>query len=170
MGNLFQELKRRKVFRVAVAYAVVAWVLIQISGEVLPALQMPEWTVSFVTVLLLLGFPLALLLGWAYEITPQGVRADSAPPSQSATTTPSDRKLIYATFGLVLLVAGFQISDRFLTGEPTSLSPVDGEPTLSTVEVTRTNLNMGLSSSEFYSSLNTGIDITPDGRAVIVSS
>jgi hypothetical protein len=65
MGNLFQELKRRKVFRVAAAYAVVAWILIQIGGEVLPALQMPEWTVSFVTVILLMGFPVALLLAWA---------------------------------------------------------------------------------------------------------
>ena len=69
MGSLFQELKRRKVFRVAVAYAVVAWVLIQISREFLPALQMPQWIVSFVTVLLLLGFPVALLLGWATNCT-----------------------------------------------------------------------------------------------------
>ena len=65
MGNLFQELKRRKVFRVAAVYAVVAWVLIQVADTVLPALQMPDWTVSFVTVLFILGFPIAIVLACA---------------------------------------------------------------------------------------------------------
>ena len=67
MGNLFEEFKRRKVFRVAAVYAVVSWVLIQVADTVLPALQMPDWTVSFVTVLFILGFPIAVILAWAYE-------------------------------------------------------------------------------------------------------
>lgn len=87
MNELLQELKRRKVFRVSVVYAVVAWVLIEVSATVLPALQMPEWTVSFVTILLILGFPVAIVLAWAYEITPEGIRRDSevsdAPVSDS---------------------------------------------------------------------------------------
>lgn len=77
MGDLFQELKRRKVFQVAAVYAVVAWLLIQVADTVLPALQMPDWTVSFVTVLFFLGFPIAVILAWAYELTPQGLRTES---------------------------------------------------------------------------------------------
>ena len=115
MGNLFQELKRRKVFRVAVAYAIVAWVLIQISSEALPALQMPDWTVSFVTVLLLLGFPVALLLGWAFELTPDGIKADTGIQQQQSITQSTDRKLIFLILGLVVAGIGFQISDRFLS-------------------------------------------------------
>lgn len=130
MGSLFQELKCRKVFRVAVAYAVVTWVLIQISGEVLPALQMPEWTVSFATVLLLLGFPIALLLAWAFELTPDGVKADAGIQSTQTTANSTDRKLIYAILGLVLLVAGFQMADRFLldSGSNQSASPTSYFP------------------------------------------
>ncbi|MCB1672326.1 MAG: hypothetical protein R3F41_06235 [Gammaproteobacteria bacterium] len=63
MGSFFQELKRRKVFRVAAVYAVVAWLLVQVADTVMPALQMPEWTVSFVTVLLMLGFLPTVIAG-----------------------------------------------------------------------------------------------------------
>ena len=170
MGHLFQEFKRRKVFRVAAVYAIVAWLIIQVAGEILPTFDAPQWVNQTLVLFLILGFPLALVLAWALEMTPEGIKADAVAQPLQTTVQSTDRKLIYAILGLVLLVAGFQITDRILTGEQTSLSPVDREPTLSTVEVTRRNLIMGLSSSEFYSPLNTGIDITPDGRAVIVSS
>ena len=70
--SLVSELKRRNVFKVAVAYAVVTWILIEISATVFPIFQLPEWTVTFVTMLLILGFPVAMLLTWAYELTPEG--------------------------------------------------------------------------------------------------
>lgn len=72
--SLLAEMKRRRVFRVAVAYGVVAWIVIQIADIVFPALHLPEWTTTLVVVLTLLGFPLALVLAWAYDITPEGVR------------------------------------------------------------------------------------------------
>lgn len=75
--SLVAELRQRKVFRVAAAYAVVAWLLIEIASVVLPALRLPEWTVTFVTILLLLGFPVALVLAWSFEV----VRDRSAPRS-----------------------------------------------------------------------------------------
>ncbi len=115
MGKLFEELKRRKVVRVGGVYAVVAWLLIQVTNNIVPALQMPPWTSTFIVVFLLIGFPIALVLAWAYELAPDGTRADSADPFSPAAAIPSsDRKLIYATFALVLLVAVFQIADRFL--------------------------------------------------------
>ncbi len=69
MGNLFQELKRRKVFRVAAVYAVVAWLLIEVTSTILPTFDTPEWVNQTITLLLILGFPIALILSWAYEVT-----------------------------------------------------------------------------------------------------
>ena len=60
MGNLFQELRRRKVFRITAVYAAMAWELIEVAATVLPALQLPVWTVTFITVLLIPGFPVAI--------------------------------------------------------------------------------------------------------------
>lgn len=126
MGNVFDELKRRKVFRVAAAYAVSAWVLIQIAGEVLPTFDAPAWVNQTLIFLFMLGFPIAIILAWAYDVTPQGIQPDNSAPPQQAVTHSSDHKLIYATFALVLLVAGFQVSERFLergeSSEPGSLS------------------------------------------------
>ena len=117
MGSLFQEIQRRKVFRVAAVYAVVAWVLIQVADTVLPALQLPDWTVTFITVFFILGFPIAVILAWAYDVTPEGIKSDSGRHTAPVDTSSSDHKLIYATFSLVLLVAGFQISEQFLSGD-----------------------------------------------------
>ena len=82
MGNLFQELKRRNVFRVGAAYTIVVWVLIQVAESLLSALQMPDWTVSFVVVLLILGVPIMLIVAWAFDLAPAIIRVDTS--SQSA--------------------------------------------------------------------------------------
>lgn len=74
MKDFFSELKRRKVFRVAAVYLVAAWALIQVADVIFPRLDLPEWTVTLVIVLIGLGFPLALALSWAFDATPQGVR------------------------------------------------------------------------------------------------
>jgi serine/threonine-protein kinase len=77
--NFFTELKRRNVYKVAVAYAVVAWLLIQIATQVFPFFEIPNWAVRLVVLLLILGFPVALVLSWAFELTPQGIkRTESA--------------------------------------------------------------------------------------------
>ena len=74
IGNFFTELKRRNVYKVAVAYAVVGWLLIQIATTTFPVLQIPTWAMRLVVVLVLLGFPIALVLAWAYEMTPEGIQ------------------------------------------------------------------------------------------------
>ena len=73
-GSFFAELKRRKVYKVAVAYAAVGWLLIQVATTVFPVFQIPSWAMRLVIVLVLLGFPLSLVLAWAYEATPDGIR------------------------------------------------------------------------------------------------
>ncbi|MBA2271903.1 MAG: hypothetical protein H0W20_15105, partial [Chthoniobacterales bacterium] len=74
MSSFFRELKRRNVYRVAVAYAVVAWLLIQIATQTFPFFEIPNWAVRLVVLLLALGFPIALVLAWAFELTPQGIQ------------------------------------------------------------------------------------------------
>src|SRR5499427_10242548 len=74
MSGFFQELQRRKVYRVAAAYIIAAGFIVQIGSAVFPAWELPNWTLRLVVVLLLMGFPIALILAWAYDVTPQGIR------------------------------------------------------------------------------------------------
>jgi len=68
--KFFAELKRRHVYKVAIAYAVVAWLLIQVATQVFPFFEVPNWAVQLVVLLLVMGFPIALILAWAFEVTP----------------------------------------------------------------------------------------------------
>src|SRR4051812_7627281 len=72
--KFFAELQRRNVYKVAVAYGVVSWLLIQIATQVFPFFDIPNWAIRMVVILLLLGFPVALVLAWAYELTPEGIK------------------------------------------------------------------------------------------------
>ncbi|HEX8491012.1 MAG TPA: hypothetical protein VF626_08340, partial [Chthoniobacterales bacterium] len=73
-GSFFAELKRRNVYKVAVAYAVVAWLLIQIATATFPVFEIPNWATKLVIALVVLGFPIALILAWAFELTPEGIQ------------------------------------------------------------------------------------------------
>jgi TolB-like protein/Flp pilus assembly protein TadD len=79
MSGFFEEVRRRKVYRVAAAYVIAAGFIIQISSAVFPAWDLPNWAFRLVVVFLLIGFPISLILAWAYDITPQGIRATPAP-------------------------------------------------------------------------------------------
>ena len=74
LEKFFTELKRRNVYKVAVAYAVVAWLLIQIATQVFPFFEIPNWTVRLVVLLIIIGFPIALVIAWAFELTPEGLK------------------------------------------------------------------------------------------------
>src|SRR6185369_7893962 len=110
--SFFAELKRRNVYKVAVAYAVVSWLLIQIATQVFPFFGIPNWAVRLVVLLLILGFPVALILSWAFEITSEGIkRAEDVDPNESMTHKTS-RKLVGVTMALAVVAAGlfaFQI-------------------------------------------------------------
>jgi adenylate cyclase len=84
--NFFTELKRRNVYKVAIAYAVVAWLLMQVASQIFPFFQIPNWTVRLVVLLLIIGFPVALILAWAFDLTPEGIkRAEDVDVSKSIT-------------------------------------------------------------------------------------
>jgi TolB-like protein len=88
--SFFVELKRRKVYRVAIAYAVASWLLIQIATQVFPFFEIPNWAVRLVVIVLVLGFPIALILSWIFDLTPQGIRRtdDSDRSSAPLQTAP----------------------------------------------------------------------------------
>lgn len=112
-GNFFAELQRRHVYRVGVAYAVVAWLLIQVAAATFPIFEIPGWCVRLVVVLLLLGFPIALILAWAYEITPEGIkREENVAPEQSLKRT-TGRKLNSLIIGGLLCAIAFLVYQRF---------------------------------------------------------
>src|SRR5437773_12112016 len=75
--NFFGELKRRNVYKVAVAYAVVAWLLVQVATQVFPFFEIPNWAVEMVVVALVIEFPIALVLSWAFELTPEGIKREN---------------------------------------------------------------------------------------------
>src|SRR5437870_12983427 len=81
MSGFFEEVKRRKVYRVAVAYVVVAGGIIQLASAAFPAWELPNWALRLVIVLLLIGFPISLILAWAFDVTPQGIRTTPTPPT-----------------------------------------------------------------------------------------
>jgi TolB-like protein/predicted Zn-dependent protease len=126
--SLFAELKRRNVFRVAAAYAVVAWLLLQAADILLGNFGAPEWVFKSFVALLLLGFPLALFLSWAYELTPEGVkRSEDVSLDESATPATGkriDRLIVVGLLVVIVLLVG----ERFWPGERTDAeSTASGE-------------------------------------------
>src|SRR6266480_3644546 len=105
MSGFFEELQRRKVYRVAAAYIVAAGFLIQIASAAFPAWELPNWSLRLVIVLLLIGFPIALILAWAYDITPQGIEA--TPPAPATTHRRRNIALLGITGIIVSAAAGF---------------------------------------------------------------
>ncbi len=111
IGSLVRELRRRRVFRVAIVYAAVGWVLIQAASVIGPALHLPPWTTTFIVVLVLLGFPVALVLAWAFEVTPEGIRrssaaVDAAKSSAEAVSPRAPWKRVAWVAGLAVLAVG----------------------------------------------------------------
>ena len=86
MSRLVAELRRRRVFRVAIVYALAGWIVIQVASTMLPGLKLPNWTVTLVIALVVLGFPLAVIMGWMFDMGPRGVeRTAVAGPAGGAT-------------------------------------------------------------------------------------
>jgi len=111
--NFFGELKKRNVYKVALAYAVVAWLLIQVATQVFPFFEIPNWAVRLVVLLLVTGFPIALVLAWAFELTPEGIkRTEDVDLSQLATRR-SGRKLDFLIIAVLLVVIGVFAYQRF---------------------------------------------------------
>src|SRR5438034_11049318 len=109
--NFLSELKRRNVYRAAVAYGVVAWFLTQLTTQVFPFFEIPNSAVRFVVIALAIGFPIAMLLSWLYELTPEGIvrTEDHDPVAARSVQRDTGRMLDCICYGLLLLVCEIQI-------------------------------------------------------------
>jgi len=127
--GILSELRRRNVFRALVAYAVTGWLLIEVAATVLPALQLPDWTVTLVTVLIIIGFPIALILAWAFELTPDGLARDVTTASRQSHRPPIGRRLDYVIIGLLSIALVYFVIDEFLleSQQPTVRIEASGE-------------------------------------------
>ena len=149
--SLFNELKRRNVFKVATAYIVVSWLIIQVIGSIVPIIEAPEWVAKAILVVLLAGLPIALLFAWAFELTPDGIKKESeVDRSQSITSQTSSKINMIIIGSLVLIIGGF-VYDKFIS------SPGGSEPPLkSSVES-----NVSSSAQADVAKLTLGVAVLP---------
>src|SRR3989454_5349929 len=102
----FAELKRRNVYKVAVAYAVVSWLLIQAASIFFPAFDAPSWAMKIFIIVIIFGFPVALILSWAFEITPEGIKLESEIEPSKSIARRTGRKIVAVTIALAVVAAG----------------------------------------------------------------
>ncbi len=123
--SFFAELKRRNVFRVAIAYIIVAWLLLQISDTLVPALHLPEWFNSGIALLLILGFPIAIIFAWAFEMTPDGVKREREVDRSNSITSKTGQKLNLAIILSLAIAVVYFATDKFaLRDDPATTEEV----------------------------------------------
>src|SRR5438067_7459058 len=121
IDNFFAEVKRRNVYKVAISYAVVGWLLIQIATQVFPFFEIPNWAVRLVVLAIVIGFPIALVIAWAFELTPEGLKRTEDVGLAVAPQRPRDR-----TWIVVVIVAGAMSVGLFFLGRITAPSKQRG--------------------------------------------
>jgi TolB-like protein/Tfp pilus assembly protein PilF len=120
---LLSELKRRNVFRVALLYAVSAWVLLQVGDLLFDALDVPPWGLKLLLSLLLLGFPVAIAFSWVYELTPEGLKREHEVDRNASITSQTASRLNVLIVGLLVLAIGLVLGDRFFDREAATPGP-----------------------------------------------
>ena len=112
--SFFTELNRRNVTRVAIAYGVAGWVLTEVASVVLPTFQAPGWVLQVLITLLIMGFPLALVFAWVYELTPEGLKKEADIQQEHSITSHTARKLNVVVIILLVIAIGMVVFDRFI--------------------------------------------------------
>jgi len=107
LSKFFAELRRRNVYKVAIAYGVVAWLLIQIATQVFPFFEIPNWTVRLVVLLIVIGFPIALIIAWAFELTPKGLKRTEVADATPAQRSPRRVWIYVVTIAVALSIGMF---------------------------------------------------------------
>jgi TolB-like protein len=114
--SLFNELKRRNVFRVGVAYLVAAWLLMQVADVILNNIEAPDWVFHAILLVLGIGFPLILLFAWAFEMTPEGLKREREVDRQQSITPQTGKKLNHIIIGVMALALAYFAYDKFVAG------------------------------------------------------
>ncbi len=114
MREFLQEIKRRNVFKVALVYIVASWLTMQVVDVMFPALQIPDWVTSAIAVLLIIGFPFALIFAWAFEITPEGLKREKDVDRSKSITVETGKKLNQTAIVILVIAVGFLLFDKFV--------------------------------------------------------
>jgi serine/threonine-protein kinase len=150
--SFFAELKRRHVYRVAIAYGVVAWLLVQVATQVFPFFEIPNWAVRLVVFLTVLGFPVALVIAWAFELTPEGLKRDANIAPNEYIPRWSTRRFAALIVSIAILAAGvplFQLSRSKPTWVPwTDVTPTPSQKSIAVLPLLNES---GKSGDEYFS-------------------
>src|SRR5210317_2193666 len=112
--SLFNELKRRNVFKVAIAYIVVAWFVLQVADVVLNNITAPGWVFKVLMLFVGIGFPFAVIFAWAFEMTPEGLKRESEVDRSQSITPETGKKLNMVITGILVLALGYFAYDKFV--------------------------------------------------------
>lgn len=134
--NLFKELKRRNVFRVAAAYGVVSWLLLQMVDVVAPMLALPGWVSRAILLALLVGFPIAVIIAWAFEVTPEGIKRESEVDRSQSITRRTGQRLNRVIIAGLLLVIVLLVVERTMFATHESASPEEIRPSVAVLPFT----------------------------------
>ena len=133
MSSLFSELKRRNVFRVAIAYVVLGWIVLQVGETLAPALHLPEWVNSLLAFFVILGFPFAIFFAWAFEMTPEGLKKEKDVDRSQSITNVTGRKLDFIIIAMLVVALGYFGWQHWMVepdGGATSAAVASGKPTI----------------------------------------
>src|SRR6266540_5528015 len=122
--RFFAELKRRNVYKVAVAYAVVGWLLVQVTTQVFPIFEIPNWASRLIVLAIIIGFPMALIIAWAFEVTPEGIKRTEA--ADAAGQRSRGGTWIYIVLIGAAVSVGLFFVGRYTAGRAT-LQPASAE-------------------------------------------
>jgi TolB-like protein/Tfp pilus assembly protein PilF len=162
MQSFLQELKRRNVVRVALVYIIAAWIMMQVVDVMFPALNLPQWTVTAVAALILIGFPFALIFAWAFEVTPEGLKREKDVDRSQSITNKTGKKLNQLVIGGLVLAIAVLVTERLVVGrgdvpsEATAIPatadapPASGVPRLSIAVLPFVNMS-GDADNEYFS-------------------
>ncbi len=114
MTSVWEELKRRNVVRVALAYIIAAWLLLQVADIVLNNIEAPDWLFQATLLLVVLGFPIALILAWAYELTPEGLKKEKDVDRSESITHATGRKLDFAIIGVLTIAVAYLVAEKLI--------------------------------------------------------
>ncbi len=141
MASVWGELKRRNVVRVAIAYAVVSWLILQLADVLIPLLTLPEWAGRLVFLVLVIGFPLALLFAWVFELTPEGIQRDSKVSHDQSVSQHTGRRLNFLIVGALAIALGYSVitKDSVKSDEPPIDTAVFNRPMVAVLPFVKTS-------------------------------
>ena len=135
LQGIISELKRRNVFRVATAYAIAGWLIIQICATTFPFLNLPEWLITAVIIFVLIGFPLSIIFAWAFELTPEGLRKSKEVDITESVTKTTSKKLNGLIITVLSMAVVFLIVERVFFAEATFIENQSGLVNIETASI-----------------------------------